>query len=817
MELGTDPNYLSKAGLSALHFAAGVESPVGLELASLLLQYGANPNLKTSEGFTSIHLAVLWNRIDTLKLLLAAGGDPTVLDDERLSAIDYATDNDDGEALRLLLSNEFLNGVSDVDGENVHNKTSQNYSILERTVTFPSLQGLRNLTVNDDLEETLVWMPPASQQRLSKLMSKSRSESTHFKPIKPAGSMVNASQFQGSCQLAESSNIVNDIIQSLDNDAIRYQDQASSPWNSFGSASTEYLECSFVREADKSMDCKEKEVFQTPPVLKEKKKSLRFNSHKSPNLRSSPMNSFISLNSPGIEQLERSCISEISACSIYMTPVGPDGRMNEISDCSVNLNGTVTENANGNPKTDDYDRRKRSTSAFNTKSTEHEIWSKDNKNNGYSETAEVSKDLNEVLNSTWLTTMSEVDENLRPEADGKGAISLKSTTINAVKTHVSEGEQPYQASSSDLPDHYTHPDGQDETDFKGGKYKNVVERDSNFILRPEMQNFQSKINPSLSSRGMPKVEEPQSETTALSIYDSSQPTVANDFHCRCHGSAVRFRRSPSGYSADISESGSTSGSSSESSCSSPENKTVKFSSALSNDTFKTTLSDKDKFKLESKSSAASGSPQKSMLQKRKSPMAITFPRFKGKWIPRNPFAPKKQDVTKAFKKPFTPKKQVVKDLLQQNSQNVCTCKKMPEKSAKGAWLGQYKCACDACQSKSLTNSRLPSKDTNQRCVSCVLNESLFSDVSIFYDWKDTSCLDATDKDNTVTIPDEMLKMTNVELKDRLIRNGETPGPINDLTRNIYLKHLARLELTDCKRNPVRFLNIRKSFSSTLKY
>ena len=46
---------------------------------------------------------------------------------------------------------------------------------------------------------------------------------------------------------------------------------------------------------------------------------------------------------------------------------------------------------------------------------------------------------------------------------------------------------------------------------------------------------------------------------------------------------------------------------------------------------------------------------------------------------------------------------------------------------------------------------------------------------------------------TVTIPSSVRRLSNLELREKLICMGEQPGPITDLTRPVYLAYLAKLE------------------------
>lgn len=71
----------------------------------------------------------------------------------------------------------------------------------------------------------------------------------------------------------------------------------------------------------------------------------------------------------------------------------------------------------------------------------------------------------------------------------------------------------------------------------------------------------------------------------------------------------------------------------------------------------------------------------------------------------------------------------------------------------------------------------------------------FSDVTIDYDWKDVSQSNATieSRDSIIIVPQAIADMTNDELRSRLRQIGENPGPISGTTRNIYERHLVKLE------------------------
>ena len=87
LEFGADPNIRNSDGESALH---AVRGPSSAEFAETLLRFGANPNLRDKRGATPLIAAVRTQNISLARVLLTAGSDPEAQDSNGLSAIDYA-------------------------------------------------------------------------------------------------------------------------------------------------------------------------------------------------------------------------------------------------------------------------------------------------------------------------------------------------------------------------------------------------------------------------------------------------------------------------------------------------------------------------------------------------------------------------------------------------------------------------------------------------------------------------------------------------------------------------------------------------------
>ena len=89
LKRGADANVLVN-GLSALHTAVGLESPLNVRFTRLLLDYGGDPDVPSADGLTPIHVAAMWNRVNCLKLMIDRGGNPYQEDKDGLNALKLA-------------------------------------------------------------------------------------------------------------------------------------------------------------------------------------------------------------------------------------------------------------------------------------------------------------------------------------------------------------------------------------------------------------------------------------------------------------------------------------------------------------------------------------------------------------------------------------------------------------------------------------------------------------------------------------------------------------------------------------------------------
>ena len=71
------------------------------ELAKLLIENGANVNIKNFNGTTALIFAATFGKKEIVMSLLGCGADPSIKDDKGYSAIDHAKMQDRDEIVKL--------------------------------------------------------------------------------------------------------------------------------------------------------------------------------------------------------------------------------------------------------------------------------------------------------------------------------------------------------------------------------------------------------------------------------------------------------------------------------------------------------------------------------------------------------------------------------------------------------------------------------------------------------------------------------------------------------------------------------------------
>uniref|UniRef100_A0A8C5P8P6 LEM domain-containing protein n=1 Tax=Leptobrachium leishanense TaxID=445787 RepID=A0A8C5P8P6_9ANUR len=90
LKRGANPNLVLPNGVAAIHLASGKENESALRCLGLILQHGGDPNVRSMEELTPVHVAASWGCCKALVALLRRGGDPTLQDQDGNTASDLA-------------------------------------------------------------------------------------------------------------------------------------------------------------------------------------------------------------------------------------------------------------------------------------------------------------------------------------------------------------------------------------------------------------------------------------------------------------------------------------------------------------------------------------------------------------------------------------------------------------------------------------------------------------------------------------------------------------------------------------------------------
>ncbi|WP_287178758.1 ankyrin repeat domain-containing protein [Mesorhizobium sp.] len=93
LDAGSDPNYHHHGGFPAIIAALSTDRADRLEIVRILIDGGADLNMRGVNDWTPLHYAVAIRSVDAIRLLLAAGADPSL--ETRID--DYTTALDDAD------------------------------------------------------------------------------------------------------------------------------------------------------------------------------------------------------------------------------------------------------------------------------------------------------------------------------------------------------------------------------------------------------------------------------------------------------------------------------------------------------------------------------------------------------------------------------------------------------------------------------------------------------------------------------------------------------------------------------------------------
>ncbi|KAG5881389.1 hypothetical protein JTB14_012006 [Gonioctena quinquepunctata] len=174
-EKGADPNIvLPKKGISPFHLAIGCDSSdFTLKVTCLILQHGGNPNVRSDDSLTPVHIAAAWGRLEVLQLLLNCGGDPEARDNNYMTPFHYAKKEAFVDCLELLrnhltdktciMNREEEDCIYNLELDKVvvnNGYTIGEYEVLANANSITkekTVENLENLPQTDTTEYVLNW------------------------------------------------------------------------------------------------------------------------------------------------------------------------------------------------------------------------------------------------------------------------------------------------------------------------------------------------------------------------------------------------------------------------------------------------------------------------------------------------------------------------------------------------------------------------------------------------------------------------------------------------------------------------------------
>ncbi|XP_031328120.1 ankyrin repeat and LEM domain-containing protein 1-like isoform X2 [Photinus pyralis] len=104
IEKGADPNIiLQDTGIAPFHLIIGNESEdFTLKTTKLILQCGGNPNVKSEDGLTPLHIASAWGRLKIVELLIHFGANYEIRDNNYQTPLNYAVEHQHADVAKFL-------------------------------------------------------------------------------------------------------------------------------------------------------------------------------------------------------------------------------------------------------------------------------------------------------------------------------------------------------------------------------------------------------------------------------------------------------------------------------------------------------------------------------------------------------------------------------------------------------------------------------------------------------------------------------------------------------------------------------------------
>lgn len=135
LESGADYKevYFGTQFSTPLHYAA--EKNKG-ECIKLLVNYGADVNIKNKHGDTPLHLASQFVRLKSVKALLKCGADPNISGQDDKIVLEYAIRSDDYSQEKIEIVNLLLSHGADINKSDKRGYTLLHYAVYDGILTL---------------------------------------------------------------------------------------------------------------------------------------------------------------------------------------------------------------------------------------------------------------------------------------------------------------------------------------------------------------------------------------------------------------------------------------------------------------------------------------------------------------------------------------------------------------------------------------------------------------------------------------------------------------------------------------------------------
>ncbi|KAM5193347.1 ankyrin repeat and LEM domain-containing protein 1 [Mantella aurantiaca] len=165
LKCGADPNLVLPDGIAAIHLASGKESESALRCLTIILQQGGDPNVRSIEELTPVHVAASWGCCKALTFLLRKGGNPNIQDQDGNTALELALMEKNRRCVVALQEYERKEDIHPDQICDYHNNSCEPHEIPE----------MSSITL---LLESAYEMSPSSSTKISPFISNLKNGTT---------------------------------------------------------------------------------------------------------------------------------------------------------------------------------------------------------------------------------------------------------------------------------------------------------------------------------------------------------------------------------------------------------------------------------------------------------------------------------------------------------------------------------------------------------------------------------------------------------------------------------------------------------------